>query len=496
MSVIKDHYSKTGLSLEKKAELKRALKESFPQYDRPDIGRTEVVIMENERITDTGGRAMVRSKLKTGMTAAIAAALLVTVGISAVKHMEFGVSPAGEQTGYIDNKDSEYYEQAKTIYNCMYEILAEYEVNGYFNEIRDIADRNEVITRDMIIAARSAGEYQEFTGGVLGLASRLDDSLKIKGIDAGSIEFKVDFEGDNVIDFFQMRVYVYPDESHEAFYCYPEPGEENFDEDGNGDYSHSSDAKTLYNMVCEVVADFDSLGYTLDIENNTITRETVLAARNTTIEHKDGEPVGALEFAAAFDESLKTWQNMDAADIDFEVAFNENQDTEDIFARVKYVFIYKDESHETFSSYPKYIDYTDTAYIETDLDKQARAVYKALDLAITEYRDMGCVIKDEHSVISSKTVLEARNTDISHEEGVANALELAARIDELTPWEGCDAGDIDFEAVIDTETMSIEYVIVFENESHSLGCIYPKDDISEPEQIHLPAGMEPSGTDY
>ena len=80
MSAIKDLYGKTKLSDEKKAELKTALGQQFPQY-ASIADKTEVIGMNDNTIKENSGRIKVRSKLRTGAVIAAAAVVAVIGGI-------------------------------------------------------------------------------------------------------------------------------------------------------------------------------------------------------------------------------------------------------------------------------------------------------------------------------------------------------------------------------------------------------------------------------
>lgn len=385
MSVIKDRYDRLELSDEKKAELKRTLSESFPEYAETKIGRTEVIIMENEKITNNAGRVKVRSKFGVGVAAAAAAALLLTVGISAASRIDVGTSPAGEQTeyngaqsGYIDDRESSYTQQAKAVYNCMAVVFADLDTMGYSYE-HLVGSEGFTITTEDILEARTnetvLGEDKEIQAQEL--AAYLDDTAKKDGLDLGEIDLEIDFSywKYSAVYF----VFVYPDDSHESFYSYPAYDTEGLEPEFYVDENdYEAQAAAVYETMSEIVADLELWGEDVRFDGDTITRDTIFVAKDAEKkvvlygdESADENEVGEdypdrhsmilgdldgkyneLMIASMFAERLKTKYGLYAEELEFKVEFDPSIDPA-AGVTVLAAYVYPDESHETFYRCPE-----------------------------------------------------------------------------------------------------------------------------------------------
>lgn len=489
MSVIKDIYGKAELSHEKKAELRRTLKESFPQYDHTDTGRTEVVIMENERIDNTGGRAKVRSKFKTGIAAAAAAALIVTVGVSAVKHMDIGTPSAGSQTGYIDDRNSPYYQQAKSIYNSMAETLADYEVNGYsYNHLVETAGFE--ITRDDILEARSTAIVRREGSEIqaIELADSLDKIAARDGIDLGEIDFRIDFShwSYNLVYY----VFVYPDASHESFYSYPHYDESLYDEPSYEESELDRQARAIYNSLAEIMANCETRGVSFEDDCSVINRDSVLLAKTAGYDGEaimseiiNGERelgfVSAAEVAALLDAS--DGHEFDLIEVDFEAVINVSSMT------LEYVLVYEDSAHTNACIYPKdgedtvdsTDDETDNEYTELVNEIALCMLKVSIDI---EYD--GDKLYVDSGIIDRDTVLKSRKVKIDHEEGKVSGLEYAMLLDYAVKDKGLDLSKIDFTASFDPgkRRFDLNSLTVYPDESHET--YYRYHDDYEPEDAY------------
>ena len=82
MSAIKNMYGKTKLSEDKKAELKAALGERYPQYAESRTYKTEGIRMNDTKINGNSGQVKVSRKWRNG--AIIAAVVMVLFMICAI----------------------------------------------------------------------------------------------------------------------------------------------------------------------------------------------------------------------------------------------------------------------------------------------------------------------------------------------------------------------------------------------------------------------------
>lgn len=351
MGVIKKHYENVRLSDEQKAEIKYALKDRFPQYARTGSKR-EVINIENERITDTGARVKTHSKLKAGIAATAAAALLFTAGVAAIHRTETGISPGsantgydGRQTGYIDDSSSEYFADAKTIYNHLVETTVGFEVQG-IRYVEDCA----VINRDTLLAAREQNMICDPQEGSLvnafELVAMLDENLKEEeDIDLGELDFEIWIDT-NLMS--PQYVFIYPDESRSSWYSYPryEEKQSGYIEDEESEYYML--ARTYNNCIAKIVANSEINGISFDEDCFVISRETVLEARiKGIVPTEDDYELNALELAAMLDNDLAA-RGMDPGEVDFEILIDLSDD-EPI-----YVLVYPDDTHESWYSCPAY----------------------------------------------------------------------------------------------------------------------------------------------
>ena len=146
MSAIKNMYGKTKLSEDKKAELKAALGERYPQYAESRTYKTEGIRMNDTKINGNSGQVKVSRKWRNGAIIAAAAALMLTVGMKLASEVyekkaeRINVSPAGQvedsregqvkedvttDDEYIEDADMEMRGVAKTIYNSVCEAYAD-----------------------------------------------------------------------------------------------------------------------------------------------------------------------------------------------------------------------------------------------------------------------------------------------------------------------------------------------------------------------------------
>ena len=172
MSAIKDLYGKTKLSDEKKAELKTALGQQFPQY-ASIANKTEVIGMNDNTIKENSGRIKVRSKLRTGAVIAAAAVVAVIGGMKLARDQYIErslIQPAGQgednyttdredsvkedyspQEGYIADADKTIRGNTKTIFNSACEAYADL-IDSTGDEL--VLGEEKMIAREMVRKSR------------------------------------------------------------------------------------------------------------------------------------------------------------------------------------------------------------------------------------------------------------------------------------------------------------------------------------------------------
>lgn len=335
MGVIKKHYEDVRLSEEQKAEIKFALKERFPQYARTG-SEMEVKIMENERIIDTGARVKSHSKLKAGIAATAAAALLLTAGVAAVYRMDTGISPGSAQmgmddvqTGYIDDESSPYFANARTIFSDLAKRSAEFELQG----IR-YAEDCAVINRDTVLSAREQNitcepQEGEFVSA-LELAAKMDEQLKEeRDIDLGELDFEFWIDTNKMTP---QYVFIYPDESRSSWYSFPryEEKQSGCIEDEESEYFVQ--AAEIYDTFFKALAE---------------------------AELKSGDIQEIDKFGEIFEQKLREIYGDEFENINYEIRFGNGELVldllrDDLTPENVHVYVYIDEGYTQFFCYPDF----------------------------------------------------------------------------------------------------------------------------------------------
>ena len=286
MRALNDVYDKTKLSDEKKAELKAALKKSFPQYAENDTGRTEVIKMENINTAVNGNKIRVHSRK---VAPAIVAAALVLVAGGALIHRVVQVraymggdpnAPASQTqdggnnndaAGFIDDMDSEQAHAAKEMFCAAASVLADITAS---NDIA-VFDDSLKVTREMLLNTRDVSE--EHKHGIVTeteFVRKIDEMLRLGGVgdtlDAADYDFEITFASDENGDLLPKYVFVYPDNSHSTFYSYPMYSDDSGNDADDGNYyvmqNSIEDAKALYALACEVYENCVASGRSVSAE--------------------------------------------------------------------------------------------------------------------------------------------------------------------------------------------------------------------------------------
>ncbi|SFD40254.1 PASTA domain-containing protein [Ruminococcus albus] len=295
MSAIKNMYGKTKLSEDKKAELKAALGERYPQYAESRTYKTEGIRMNDTKINGNSGKVKISRKWRNGAIIAAAAALMLTVGMKLASEVyekkaeRIDVSPAGQvedsregqvkeeypsQEGYIEDADETIRGNVKTIYNAAYEAYYEM-LDDTGNEL--VLGEEKMITSEMVRQSRNADiVHEDGKCSALEFAAAMDRNLG--GLDEyfADYDYAVDFifdeSGTKVVDI--NYAYIYLDSAHKSFCTYPEYGHNGgITENGiTKRFSYeSSCAKKLYEEAEEAIKYYNENGekFTIDDVNMT-----------------------------------------------------------------------------------------------------------------------------------------------------------------------------------------------------------------------------------
>ncbi|MBO4867041.1 MAG: PASTA domain-containing protein [Ruminococcus sp.] len=286
MSAIKDMYGKTKLSEEKKAELKAALGQRYPQYAESRTYKTEGIRMNNTKINGNGGQVKVSRKWRNGAIIAAAAALMVTVGMKLASEVyerradQMDVSPAGQvkddvttEEEYSEDEDMDMRGNAKTIYNSVCEAFCD--LIEYTGDELVLGDE-KVITAETVRQSREVEiVHEDGKCSALEFAAAMDSNWCMD-YDLTDYDFAADFmfdeSGTKVVAI--NYVYIYLDTSHKNFCSYPEYGSMGgVTENGiTKRFSYdSSCAKKLYEEAEEAIKYYNENGeyYTIDDVNMT-----------------------------------------------------------------------------------------------------------------------------------------------------------------------------------------------------------------------------------
>jgi len=287
-------YGKTKLSEGKKAELKAALGEQFPQY-ASIADKTEVIGMNDNTIKENSGRIKVRSKLRTGAVIAAAAVVAVIGGMKLARDQYIErslIQPAGQgednfttdredsvkgdyspQEGYIADADKTIRGNTKTIYNSACEAYADL-IDPLSNEL--VLGEEKKITAEMVRQSRETEiVHEDGKCSALEFAAAMDSYWSMD-YDLTDYDFAVDFmydeSGTKVVGI--NYVYIYLDPEHKSFTTYPPYGENGgITENGiTRRFSYdSSCAKKLYEETEAAIKHYNENGeyFTIDSINMT-----------------------------------------------------------------------------------------------------------------------------------------------------------------------------------------------------------------------------------
>jgi hypothetical protein len=286
-------YGKTKLSDKKKAELKAALGERYPQYTESKTHKTEGIRMNDTKINGNGGQVKVSRKWRNGAIIAAAAALMLTVGMKLASEVyekkaeRINVSPAGQvedsregqvkedvttDDEYIEDADMEMRGVAKTIYNSACEAYAD--LDTLSNEL--VLGEEKKITAEMVRQSRETKiVHEDGKCSALEFAAAMDSYWNMD-YDLTDYDFAADFmfdeSGTKIVSI--NYVYVYLDPEHKNFCSYPEYGSMGgVTENGiTKRFSYdSSCAKKLYEETEAAIAEFTESGKYYTIESINLT---------------------------------------------------------------------------------------------------------------------------------------------------------------------------------------------------------------------------------
>lgn len=287
-------YGKTKLSEDKKAELKAALGERYPQYAESRTYKTEGIRMNDTKINGNSGQVKVSRKWRNGAIIAAAAALMLTVGMKLASEVyekkaeRINVSPAGQvedsregqvkedvttDDEYIEDADMEMRGVAKTIYNSVCEAYADL-IDTLSNEL--VLGEEKKITAEMVRQSRETEiVHEDGKCSALEFAAAMDSNWCMD-YDLTDYDFAVDFmydeSGTKIVSI--NYVYVYLDPEHKSFTTYPPYGSMGgVTENGiTRRFSYdSSCAKKVYEETEAAIAEFTESGKYFTIESINLT---------------------------------------------------------------------------------------------------------------------------------------------------------------------------------------------------------------------------------
>jgi len=371
MSAIKDLYGKTKLSDEKKAELKTALGQQFPQY-ASIADKTEVIGMNDNTIKENSGRIKVRSKLRTGAVIAAAAVVAVIGGMKLARDQYIErslIQPAGQgednfttdredsvkgdyspQEGYIEDADETIRGNVKTIYNAAYEAYYEM-LDDTGNEL--VLGEEKMITSEMVRQSRETEiVHEDGKCSALEFAAAMDRNLG--GLDEYftdydyAVDFIFDESGTKVVDI--NYAYIYLDSAHKSFCTYPEYGHNGgITENGiTKRFSYdSSCAKKLYEEAEEAIKYYNENGekFTIDDVNMTAVDKEYLYMTDDYV-RSDIEENDKMRFAKALlkDGSMTSQLRKDSNNFVIKFTHDSNGNVNGV--EKVYVQVFKDEADE------------------------------------------------------------------------------------------------------------------------------------------------------
>ena len=317
MSAIKNMYGKTKLSEDKKAELKAALGERYPQYAESKTYKTEGIRMNDTKINGNGGQIKVSRKWRNGAIIAAAAALMVTVGMKLASEVyerkadQIEVSPAGQvkddvttEEEYSEDADMKMRGVAKTIYNSVAEAYADL-IDTPGNEL--VLGEEKRITAETVRQSRETEIVHED-----GKCSALEFAAAMDKYTVGSLDNDLtdyDFAADFMFDESGTKivsinyVYIYLDPEHKNFCSYPEYGSMGgVTENGiTKRFSYDSSCeKKLYDEVEEAIKYYNENGekFTIDSLNMTAVSDEYLYMTDDYV-REDIEENDKMRFAQA-----------------------------------------------------------------------------------------------------------------------------------------------------------------------------------------------------
>ncbi|WP_294482991.1 PASTA domain-containing protein [uncultured Ruminococcus sp.] len=370
MSAIKNMYGKTKLSEDKKAELKAALGERYPQYAESRTYKTEGIRMNDTKINGNSGQVKVSRKWRNGAIIAAAAALILTVGMKLASEVyekkaeRINVSPAGQvedsregqvkedvttDDEYIEDADMEMRGVAKTIYNSVCEAYADL-IDTLSNEL--VLGEEKKITAEMVRQSRETEiVHEDGKCSALEFAAAMDSNWCMD-YDLTDYDFAVDFmydeSGTKIVSI--NYVYVYLDPEHKSFTTYPPYGSMGgVTENGiTRRFSYdSSCAKKVYEETEAAIAEFTESGEYFTIDSINLTD-----VQNEYYRYNDGdirenmEEDDKMRFAQALlKEGSMTMQLLKDSN-NFVIKFTHDSNGNVNGVEKVYVQVFKDEADE------------------------------------------------------------------------------------------------------------------------------------------------------
>ena len=364
MNKIKGFYEKAELSAEKKAELKIALRQRFPQYADKDNGMTEVIRMNNTEINSKSGKIKVHSKQFTA--AVVAAALAVCVGGSALAKRIYTVrSMTGSENeiedtvdNYTTNSEDDYtpvsgakytemepeeeFGIAKTVYNAASMACIDIDNNGQKTDIPDNKITSDDIKKALETAPADDDNIINTDEFAFLVGSYLESSFDH---DTCYYEIILKFHPHEEM-LLPQYVYCYYDNCSK-YVTYPLLGSNEFNDDYNkynevsNDFEETSAeyGKEVYDEANELLQKFIAEGKTVSAEK-VITKDDYFYHDDDPIDYESYEVITPELFACAlYDCDKRTRSIIDFVYINFAITFaSEDGKTANGIDNVKLVY--------------------------------------------------------------------------------------------------------------------------------------------------------------
>lgn len=356
------YFDKATLSVGKKAEIKNALREKFPQYAENSTAGKSVssVIPESENIKNknTEGARAKPHRLRSGIAIAATAAVVLVAGGAYARNMDIEDTPTSPAANNGDTNQNEqiYTEQAKKLYDAAAMLLADLEVMG--KKVESNSVDSFTLTEAQNIGIDSAADMSGDVLTKVNFAALLYKSWsESNGFQLTDIDFIITFidDGYGYAQSVECTAII-ADRENDIFYTYPSHfGEDRTLDDGEPIKEDFSDEEILYQTAVVTLIDLKEKGYSL--QTDMVNRDTLMDSMtmdidiDTKLALSSAKYAGGTDFAAllfrALNENTFGYGSLDLLNLDFEIRFSTNSDG--IVQLVSYAQI---KDGDTIKKYP------------------------------------------------------------------------------------------------------------------------------------------------